>query len=82
MTCPDCESKCIVARKETFHFPGDKYVTERRLYVCQNERCGASFYYKNQFMERHEALNARKYIEQYQRQRERQHTLNFEDEDE
>ena len=71
MDCIKCGSKTIVAKKEDFHPPGDKYPWQRRLYVCVNELCGHSFYYKNTFMDNHEAFNSRRFIQNYDKNKQR-----------
>lgn len=80
MDCIDCGSSTICAETRTYHYPGDKHPVQRRLYVCKNELCGASFYYLSQYMTRPKALDAAKFIKKYEDRKKNQLNM-FEGED-
>ena len=72
MKCPKCQGEARCADKRDYIYPGDSNITEVRAYVCINLDCLYSFTYRNSFLSELKRRDAKKWIESYERIREKQ----------
>jgi len=71
MECPECGSKAVVAYKREYRQAWGEPTSEVRAYVCTDLECMNTFAYRNTYIGKRERLDAKKFLRQYNAQKEK-----------